>query len=159
MQRVAVPPARPTPGTCVLAEAHHGPLLAEWCTAFAGETFRAIPPIAAQAAVVGPANAAGLLARRAAYLWVLDDGTPVSLVALNGVTPSLARLGSVYTPPEARGRGFASHLVSAVADLARAELGRTPCLFVDVSNPTSVAVYTRLGFVPSGVPPSDLVYT
>lgn len=89
VQRVAVLPARPAPGACVLADSSHEALLTAWCTAFHVETFRHVPPMVAHAAVVGPANAAGLLVRRAAYLWVLGDGTPVSLVAVNGLSPTL----------------------------------------------------------------------
>lgn len=159
VQRVPVPPARPAPGACVRADSSHEALLTAWCTDFHVETFRHVPPMVAHAATVGPANAVGLLARGAAYLWVLEDGTPVSLVAVNGMSPTLVRIGSVYTPPEARGKGYATHLVSAVAALTRTEHGRTPCLFVDVSNPTSVGVYTKLGFEPSAAaPPSEILY-
>jgi predicted GNAT family acetyltransferase len=56
------------------------------------------------------------------------------------------RIGPVYTPRSHRGRGFAS---AAVAELSRRLLadGRSWCLlFADVENPTSMALYRRIGF-------------
>lgn len=81
--------------------------------------------------------------------WLLwDDGGPVSLAAYGSPTPSGIRVGPVYTPPEARGRGYATSLV---ADLTADRLasGLAYCfLFTDLSNPTSNAIYARIGYEP-----------
>jgi predicted GNAT family acetyltransferase len=55
------------------------------------------------------------------------------------------RLGPVYTPPERRGRGYASAVVAA---MSRAVLGAgNRCiLYADLDNPTSNAIYRALGY-------------
>jgi predicted GNAT family acetyltransferase len=81
--------------------------------------------------------------------WLLwDDGGPVSLAAYGSPTPTGMRVGPVYTPPEARGRGYATSLV---ADLTRGRLGAGLgfCfLFTDLANPTANAIYGRIGYEP-----------
>jgi uncharacterized protein len=87
------------------------------------------------------------LGREDAGLWLWEvDGTPVSLAGFSGPTTTGIRIGPVYTPPEHRGRGYATALV---ADLSRELLGRgyRACfLFTDLSNPTSNAIYERIGY-------------
>ena len=75
-----------------------------------------------------------------------DDGGPVSLSGYGGSTPNGIRIGPVYTPPELRGRGFATSLV---AEQGRWLLGtgRSLCfLYTDLDNPTSNALYRRIGY-------------
>jgi predicted GNAT family acetyltransferase len=52
----------------------------------------------------------------------------------------------VYTPPACRGRGYASALV---AELSQRVLGRGErvILYTDLDNPTSNAIYQRIGYV------------
>ena len=84
-------------------------------------------------------------------LWE-DDGEPVSLAGWSGPTPNGIRIGPVYTPPELRGRGYATALT---ADLSQRLLdgrlyegGRRFCfLYTDLANPTSNAIYERIGYV------------
>jgi predicted GNAT family acetyltransferase len=82
-----------------------------------------------------------------AGLWFWeDDGRPVSISGYGGATPNGMRIGPVYTPPELRGRGYATTLV---AEQSRWLLGtgRTLCfLYADIDNPTSNAVYRRIGY-------------
>jgi predicted GNAT family acetyltransferase len=73
-------------------------------------------------------------------------GRPVSLVGFGGPTPNGIRIGPVYTPPEHRGHGYASALTARVSahQLAR---GRRFCfLYTDLGNPTSNAIYLRIGY-------------
>ena len=57
-----------------------------------------------------------------------------------------ARIGPVYTPPEERGRGYASNLVANVSAGAL-ERGAGACyLYTDLGNPTSNTIYRRLGY-------------
>jgi len=81
--------------------------------------------------------------------WLLwDDGGPVSLAAYGNQTPSGTRVGPVYTPPELRGRGYATSLVAELTT-ERLAAGLAFCfLFTDLSNPTSNAIYARIGFEP-----------
>lgn len=80
-------------------------------------------------------------------LWLWDcDGQPVSMLGYRETTARAVRIGPVYTPRTCRGRGFAS---AAVAEVSRRQLasGRSWCLlFADVENPTSTALYRRLGY-------------
>jgi predicted GNAT family acetyltransferase len=87
------------------------------------------------------------LGRDDAGLWLWEvDAEPVSLAGFSGPTTTGIRIGPVYTPPAHRGRGYATALV---ADLSREMLGRgyRACfLFTDLSNPTSNAIYERIGY-------------
>jgi hypothetical protein len=66
----------------------------------------------------------------------------------HGRTPKGARVGYVYTPPESRGRGYASACVAALSQ-GLLDGGVEFCvLYTDLSNPTSNAIYTRLGYYP-----------
>lgn len=82
-----------------------------------------------------------------AGLWFWEDGgRPVSVSGYGGATPNGMRIGPVYTPPELRGRGYATTLV---AEQSRwlLDTGRTLCfLYADLENPTSNALYRRIGY-------------
>src|SRR6185369_491689 len=79
-------------------------------------------------------------------LWE-DDGRPVSLSGWGGPTPNGIRIGPVYTPPEHRGRGYATALVAGLSQ-ALLDRGRRFCfLYTDLANPTSNAIYERIGYV------------
>jgi predicted GNAT family acetyltransferase len=78
-------------------------------------------------------------------LWE-DDGVPVSMSGYGGLTPNGIRIGPVYTPPERRGRGYATSLVAEQSARLLRE-GRTFCfLYTDLANPTSNAIYERIGY-------------
>ena len=75
-------------------------------------------------------------------------GVPVSLVAYGNPTAHGVRIGPVYTPPEQRGRGYASACV-AILSQHLLESGRTFCfLFTDLANPTSNHIYQTVGYNP-----------
>jgi len=79
------------------------------------------------------------------WLWEAE-GQVVSLSGFGGPTPNGIRIGPVYTPPGLRGRGYATTLV---AELSRRQLagGRRFCfLHTDLANPTSNAIYVRIGY-------------
>lgn len=76
-----------------------------------------------------------------------DGGEPVSMSGYGGVTPNGIRIGPVYTPPEQRGRGYATSLVAGLSGRLLRE-GRTFCfLYTDLANPTANAIYERIGYV------------
>ena len=78
------------------------------------------------------------------YIW--QDNEPVAQAVLGRNTPNGAAISWVYTPPEFRGKGYAT---SVVAELSKALLdgGKSfCCLFADASNPASCAVYHKLGY-------------
>ncbi len=83
--------------------------------------------------------------QRGLLLWDVD-GEVVSMAAYTGPTPHGIRISAVYTPPEHRGRGYAS---ACVAELTRRllEQGREFCfLFTDLSNPTANKIYQAIGY-------------
>ena len=64
-----------------------------------------------------------------------------------GPTPNGIRIGPVYTPPDLRGRGYAT-VARRRALAALLDGGRRFCfLFTDLANPTSNAIYERIGYV------------
>ncbi|MEX2154759.1 MAG: GNAT family N-acetyltransferase [Gemmatimonadaceae bacterium] len=80
------------------------------------------------------------------FLW--EDGEPRAMAASARPTRRGIAVNSVYTPLEFRGRGYAT---AAVAALSRRLLddGREFCvLYTDVANPTSNAIYARVGYQP-----------
>ena len=70
------------------------------------------------------------------------------MTGVGGQTPTGIRIGPVYTPPEHRGRGYASNLVAA-ATQQQLDAGRSfVFLFTDLANSTSNHVYEAIGFEP-----------
>ena len=143
LERV-IPPSRPAPGSWRLAGPDDRSLVADWLVAFSAE---ALPE---QAPIPNPLETADRWIAgtyRLLYLWE-DGGRVVSLVGAGGETPNGIRIGPVYTPPEARNRGYASALTAAASadQLAR---GRRFCfLFTDLANPTSNKIYQAIGYEP-----------
>ncbi len=85
-------------------------------------------------------------------LWVWEDATatPVSFSGRQKTTAGVARVGPVYTPPEHRRRGFGEAVTAAcTADALRCDVDEV-VLFTDLANPTSNAIYRRIGFRPVG---------
>ena len=81
-----------------------------------------------------------------ARLWVWEhDGRVVSMAGHNGDVFGVSRIGSVYTPPEVRGNGYAGALTAALTRHLLDE-GHQPCLFTDLANPTSNKLYTQIGY-------------
>jgi predicted GNAT family acetyltransferase len=58
------------------------------------------------------------------------------------------RLGPVYTPPGRRGRGFGGAVTAAVSQAAKDAGAAEVLLYTDLANPTSNALYQRLGYQP-----------
>ncbi len=134
----------PTPsGSARVGGAGDRELLVDWWIAFIRE---ALPHL--------PANEQGarrgvdhrLTSSEAGVLVWDDGGEIVSIAGWGGPTPNGMRIGPVYTPPELRGRGYATALV---ADLSQRLLddGRRFCfLYTDLANPTANAIYVRIGY-------------
>ncbi|MFE7167062.1 GNAT family N-acetyltransferase [Streptomyces sp. NPDC057616] len=81
-------------------------------------------------------------------LWEDGDGTPLSMA---GTTPMIAgqvRVAPVYTPAPLRGRGYAGAVTAEVSRAARAAGAQEVLLFADLANPTSNALYQRIGYRP-----------
>ena len=82
------------------------------------------------------------------HLWEVHGEVVASTVAQAPVA-GVVRVGFVYTPPARRRRGYAAALVAEVSQEVLA--GGDRCmLFTQLSNPTSNAIYQRLGYRPVG---------
>ena len=139
-----IPPDRPAAGSWRFVEARDRALIADWLVAFSSEAMPEAPPIPDPLA-----TAERWIARvgRIGYLWE-DGGAVVSLVGAGGETPNGIRIGPVYTPPERRGRGYASSLTAA-ASQDQLDRGRQfVFLFTDLANPTSNKIYQAIGYEP-----------
>ncbi|HVE50898.1 MAG TPA: GNAT family N-acetyltransferase [Casimicrobiaceae bacterium] len=81
-------------------------------------------------------------------IWQLPDG-PCAFAGFSVAGPDASRVAPVYTLPASRRQGLAGALVGALcAEL----LAQRPQVFLltDLANPTSNALYRRLGFEPLG---------
>ena len=130
----------PDPATGRLREAtdEDRDLLVRWEVAFGVET-----------GLGQTEQAAAIVDRRldARHQFIWEDGRPTSTLGQTAQIAGTVRIGSVYTPPEFRNRGYAS---AAVAALSRRllERGAQRCmLFTDVANPTSNRIYASVGYV------------
>lgn len=135
------PPASEVPGELRRATRADRDLLVEWFAALVRE---------AQGEDAS-AQEAGLridafldVGTNGVHLW--EDEKPVSMAGYTGPTPNGIRINLVYTPPEYRGRGYATACVASLSQLLLDE-GRKYCfLFTDLSNPTSNRIYQAIGY-------------
>jgi uncharacterized protein len=79
------------------------------------------------------------------YLWE-DDGRVVSIAAWNRRLMSGIAIGLVYTPPDLRGRGYASNCVASLSQHMLDSGWKFCCLFTDLANPTSNKIYRDMGY-------------
>nr|WP_246351393.1 GNAT family N-acetyltransferase [Deinobacterium chartae] len=132
-------PARAVSGRFRAAHEADRARLLEWVRAFAREALEAVTPEQAARTVDGHLEAG--------TLWVWEDaGEVVCMTGTPGRTPHGVRVNLVYTPPGLRGRGYASALVAAVSQHMLDSGCRYTFLYTDLSNPTSNAIYRRLGY-------------
>lgn len=87
-----------------------------------------------------------LVLRRAIWIW--DDGQPVSCAAYSRETRYGVAINHVYTPPDNRGRGYASACVAGLTTRLLDSGRRYCCLYTDLSNPTSNRIYQQIGYRP-----------
>jgi uncharacterized protein len=137
-----VTPPRPAPGRPRPATRADRPLLLEWWRAFGVEALGDLEPDEAGVA----RNVEHKLSDAAGGIALWEDGRPASAVGFGSPTPSGIRIGPVYTPPELRGRGYASALTAHVS-AEQLAAGRRFCfLYTDLSNPTSNKIYLEIGY-------------
>ncbi len=79
-------------------------------------------------------------------LWE-DGGVPVCLAGRSRPQAGAIRIGPVFTPVEFRRRGYAGALTAEISGRAL-DLADEVVLFTDLANPTSNAIYQRLGYCP-----------
>jgi uncharacterized protein len=141
LETVVSPPT--PPGRSREATTADRALLSRWWGAFGAEALGALEQDEEQNArnvdhrLATPGNGV--------VLWEVE-GEPVCAVGYGSPTPTGVRIGPVYTPPEHRGRGYASALTAQVSS-AQLAAGRSFCfLYTDLANPTSNKIYLAIGY-------------
>jgi predicted GNAT family acetyltransferase len=78
--------------------------------------------------------------------WETPDGTPVSMAGVNPMVAGHVRVDPVYTPAHLRGRGYAGAVTVEVSRAALDAGATDVVLYADPKNPTSNALYQRIGY-------------
>jgi GNAT superfamily N-acetyltransferase len=132
-------PLEPPAGAARVAGPGDRALLIDWLAAFfhdVGEPPREVEPLVDDRIGYGGMT-----------LWEVD-GTPVSMAGVSPPHAGIVRVVSVYTPPDHRGRGYGGAVTATVTRAALDAGADDVVLFTDLANPTSNALYQRLGYRP-----------
>ncbi len=78
------------------------------------------------------------------FFW--DDEGPASMATVARTLAGGTAIGAVYTPPARRGRGHATALVAALSQKLLDGGASFCCLFTDLANTTSSAIYQKVGY-------------
>ncbi|MEV0976862.1 GNAT family N-acetyltransferase [Streptomyces sp. NPDC049915] len=130
------PPGRPR-----VATAGDRALLARWFAEFAEAVGESAPTDAG-------AWADARIAYGGVTLWERPDGIPVAMAGVTRLVAGQVRVAPVYTPADLRGRGYAGAATVEVSRAALATGADEVLLFTDLANPTSNALYQRIGYRP-----------
>ncbi|MYC78374.1 GNAT family N-acetyltransferase [Candidatus Poribacteria bacterium] len=118
------------------------PLMAKWIAALSeaiGE------PVSIDSA---KSRAKRLIKNQELYIW--DNNGPVSIAGVSRPMKNGATIGVVYTPPEHRGKGYATSCVLLLTKKLLSDHHSFCSLYTDLANPTSNSIYTKIGYVPIG---------
>ena len=136
---VLTPSSPVAPGAPRVAGAADRELLTAWMTGFYHDVGEAVR------------DAAEFVDDKLSYggvtLWEVD-GQPVSMAGATRLDAGMVRVMAVYTPPDQRGRGYAGAVTTVVSQAALDAGAVDVVLFTDLANPTSNALYQRLGYRP-----------
>lgn len=135
-----VVPPKPSGGFLRQATQEDLALVAQWLSEFHDEAISndPIPDYAAMAQ--------RYLTNNTMYFW--EDEQPVSMLAQARPTLNGICIGPVYTPPQFRGKGYASNCVAELSQKLLDSGRKFCCLFTDLSNPTSNSIYQKVGYKP-----------
>ncbi|WP_432093243.1 GNAT family N-acetyltransferase [Streptomyces sp. bgisy100] len=134
-----VPPRPAPPGAARTATSADRELLIAWFAAFAAEVSAGGGD---QASAVDDK-----LEHGGVTLWEAD-GVPVSFAAVSRAVAGMVRVAPVYTPAGHRGRGYAGAVTTAAGRAALDAGADEVLLFADLTNPTTNALYQRIGYRP-----------
>ncbi|MDE0327197.1 MAG: GNAT family N-acetyltransferase [Candidatus Poribacteria bacterium] len=131
-----------SPGQMRFARPDDDPLMARWIVGLSeaiGE------PVSLESA---KSRTEKLITDQQLYVW--DNEGPVSIAGVSRPMRNGTTIGLVYTPPEHRGKGYATSCVLLLTKKLLSD-GYSFCsLYTDLSNPTSNSIYTKIGYVPIG---------
>jgi GNAT superfamily N-acetyltransferase len=128
-----------SPGAPRLADEGDTELLVGWFDAFIDEA--GVLPQDSRKAVLDRLGYSGFV------IWE-HDGEPVALAGHTRKAFQGMRIGPVYTPPQHRGHGYGGAVTAAASQKCLDEGAWEVVLFTDLTNPTSNALYPRLGYRP-----------
>ena len=137
-----VPPDPAPPGAARIADTGDRELLIEWTEAFDREA-HSVARHNTGWAVDDRISHAGLT------LWEAS-GQPVAMAGSTRDVAGVVRVAGVYTVPAHRQRGYGGAVTAAVTRDALDAGASAVVLFTDLANPTSNALYQRLGYRPVG---------
>lgn len=138
--RRVIAPAHPAAGHLRLATPGDQEVVAAWHFAFTMEALGRGSLEEAQKAV------AQRIPQGDVFLW--DDHGPVSVAYRARPTPHGCTVTGVYTPPDLRGRGYASACVAGLSQVIL-DFGKQFCtLFTNLANPISNSIYQKIGYLP-----------
>jgi GNAT superfamily N-acetyltransferase len=133
------PPQPAPPGRPRVAGPADRALLLRWQAAFARDVGEPVP--------AGERMVDDALAHGGRTLWEVA-GEPVAVAGSTAPEDGATRVVAVYTPKELRGRGYAGAVTAAVSQAALDGGATDVLLAADLVNPTSTALYLRLGYRP-----------
>ncbi|MFE9611834.1 GNAT family N-acetyltransferase [Streptomyces sp. NPDC006012] len=123
----------------VVGEQDHEQLV-RWCGEFLADVGEAL-------SLDAGSWAASRFADKHFTVWETPDGTPVSMAGSTSLIGGMIRVDPVYTPAHLRGRGYAGAVTVEVSRAALSAGATDVVLFTNPANPTSNALYQRIGYV------------
>jgi predicted GNAT family acetyltransferase len=139
LKKVLMPP--PIAGELRFAAKEDVPRIAEWILAFSKSALPKAEQISEPDAL---AQAKELVRAGRMAFWTVK-GKPVAQASFSG-TDNVARINRVYTPPENRGRGYASAIVAHLSQLQLDKGKKMCCLYADARNTVSNSIYRKIGY-------------
>jgi RimJ/RimL family protein N-acetyltransferase len=104
-----------------------------------------------EAETAAPENSARTVDERLGHgglrLWEVD-GEPVAMAGSTRTVNGVVRVAGVYTPPARRRKGYGGGVTAAASQAALDSGAAAVVLYTDLANPTSNALYARLGYEP-----------
>lgn len=135
-------PPEPVPagrGRLVGEQAHEHEHLMQWCRELAKD-------LGEDVTINADTWAGTRFGEKRYTYWETPDGTPVSMAGVNPMVAGHVRVDPVYTPAHLRGRGYAGAVTVEVTRAALAAGATDVVLYADPKNPTSNALYQRIGY-------------
>ncbi|MGW6460923.1 GNAT family N-acetyltransferase [Streptomyces sp. NPDC055078] len=124
----------------LVGERDHEQLM-RWCREFAAD-------VGEDVTIDADSWAGTRFADKRYTFWETPDGTPLSMAGLIPMVAGVSQVDPVYTPAHLRGRGYAAAVSIEVSRAALAAGAKDVVLFADAANPTSNALYQRIGYRP-----------
>jgi GNAT superfamily N-acetyltransferase len=127
-------------GAARLATAADRDLVAAWMEAFGSDTGEVV--------ALDHGRAIGNRLSYGGFTFWEAGGVCVSVAGVTRAADGMQRVGPVYTPPQWRRRGYGGAVTAAVSQSALDAGVAEVLLYTDLANPTSNALYPRLGYRP-----------